>query len=72
LQLREPRAAGLRHRLKPFSVTSPHLAVEHVHKLAPSWFDDTNVSRAQIIARPTTAARLTGLRYGEDVTIIEG
>ncbi|MFM9977941.1 MAG: hypothetical protein ACKVOP_07855, partial [Sphingomonadaceae bacterium] len=53
-------------------VTSPHLAHEHAHEIAPGWFVDTNLSRAQIIARLTTAARLAGCDYGEDVRIVEG
>ena len=52
-------------------VTAPHLAIEHAHKLSPEWYIDTNVSRAQIIARLTVAARLAGYRFGEDVRIIE-
>ena len=53
-------------------VTAPHLAAEHAHKIAPDWFIDTNVSRAQIIARLTVAARIAGYSFGEDVRIIEG
>jgi hypothetical protein len=53
-------------------VTSPHLATEHAHEIAPNWFVDTNLSRAQILGRLTKAAALAGVRYGEDVTIIEG
>ncbi len=53
-------------------VTSPHLASDHAHEIAPNWFVDTNVSRAQIMSRLTVACRLAGYRYGEDVTIIEG
>ena len=53
-------------------VTAPHLAGEHAHELAPGWFVDTNVSRAQIMARLTVAARLAGIRFGEDVAILEG
>ena len=53
-------------------VTSPHLAIDHAHEIAPSWFVDTNLSRAQIIARLTMAAQLAGFRYGEDLVIIEG
>lgn len=52
-------------------VTAPHLAVQHAHEIAPNWFVDTNVSRAQIIARLTVAARLADARYGEDVAILE-
>jgi hypothetical protein len=52
-------------------VTAPHLAGEHAHQLTPEWYIDTNVSRAQIVARLTVAARLAGYAYGEDVRIIE-
>jgi hypothetical protein len=52
-------------------VTAPHLAVQHAHEIAPNWFVDTNVSRAQIIARLTVAARLADARFGEDVAILE-
>ena len=53
-------------------VTSPHLASGHAHEIAPNWFVDTNVSRAQIISRLTTACLLAGVRFGEDISIIEG
>ena len=53
-------------------VTAPHLAGEHAHQLSPEWFVDTNMSRAQIVARLTVAARLAGYVFGEDVRIIEG
>lgn len=53
-------------------VTSPHLASDHAHEIAPNWFVDTNVSRAQIIARLTTACRLAGIHYGQQVSILEG
>jgi hypothetical protein len=53
-------------------VSAPHLASVHAHQIAPNWFVDTNVSRAQIIARLTVAARLAGYRFGEDVVIIDG
>ncbi len=53
-------------------VTAPHLAPEHAHQLSPEWYIDTNVSRAQIVARLTVAARLAGYAYGEDVRITEG
>jgi hypothetical protein len=53
-------------------VSAPHLAIEHAHMLTPGWFVDTNVSRAQIIARLTVAAQLAGYRYGEDVEVVEG
>jgi hypothetical protein len=53
-------------------VTAPHLAIQHGHEIAPHWFVDTNLSRAQIIARLTIAARLADCRFGEDVAILEG
>ena len=53
-------------------VTSPHLAPDHAHEIAPNWFVDTNVSRVQIISRLTAACQLAGVRYGEQVSIIEG
>jgi hypothetical protein len=53
-------------------VSAPHLAREHAHQIAPKWFVDTNCSRAQIVARLTVAARLTGFEFGRDVRIIEG
>ncbi len=52
-------------------MTSPHLAADHAHEIAPNWFVDTNVSRAQIMARLTVACRLAGYRFGEDVSILE-
>jgi hypothetical protein len=52
-------------------VTSPHLVADHAHEIAPNWFVDTNVSRAQIISRLTTACALVGVRYGEQISIIE-
>jgi hypothetical protein len=53
-------------------VTAPHLASEHAHQIAPDWYIDTNVSRAQIVSRLTVAARLAGYSFGEDVRIAEG
>ncbi len=53
-------------------VTSPHLASDHAHAIAPNWFVDTNVSRAQIIGRLTVACHLAGYQYGKDIAIIEG
>jgi hypothetical protein len=53
-------------------VTAPHLAAEHAHQIAPDWFIDTNVSRAQIVARLAVAARIAGYAFGEDVRIVEG
>jgi hypothetical protein len=53
-------------------VTAPHLAPDHAHQIAPDWYIDTNLSRAQIVARLTVAARLAGYAFGDDVRIIEG
>jgi len=53
-------------------VTAPHLAGEHAHQIAPDWFVDTNVSRAQIHARLTRACAIAGYRFGEDVRLVEG
>jgi hypothetical protein len=53
-------------------VTAPHLAREHAHEIAPDWFVDTNVSRAQIHARLTKACALAGYRFGETIRLIEG
>lgn len=50
---------------------SPHLANDHALSIGGDWFVDTNLSRKQIDQRLTTAARLAGYRYGEDVSIIE-
>ena len=53
-------------------VTSPHLASDHAHRIAPNWFVDTNVSRAQIRSRLTTACLRAGVRFGDAVSIVEG
>jgi len=53
-------------------VTAPHLAADHAHQIAPDWYIDTNVSRAQIISRLTVAARLAGYSFGKDLRIVEG
>ncbi len=53
-------------------VTAPHLAGQHAHQIVPEWYIDTNVSRAQIAARLTVAARLAGYAYDRDVRIVEG
>ena len=52
-------------------VAAPHLAADHAHRIAPDWYVDTNVSRAQILARLTVATRLAGYGFGEDVRIVE-
>lgn len=51
---------------------SPHLARDHAHAAHGEWFVDTNLSRKQIDARLTEAARIAGYRFGEDVQIIDG
>ena len=50
---------------------SPHLAQQHAYQVAPAWFVDTTVSHAQIVARLRVAARLAGLRYGQDVEVVD-
>lgn len=51
---------------------SPHLARDHAHEIAPSWFIDTNVSKAQIMARLAKACALSDLSFGDTVRIVEG
>ncbi len=48
---------------------SPHLARQHAHRIAPDWYVDTNVSRAQIEARCKRAAEIAGLDWGNSVKI---
>jgi hypothetical protein len=67
-----PRRRWIAPSAEALFVTSPHLAADHAHEIAPNWFVDTNVSRAQIISRLTTACQCAGLRYGEDIMLIEG
>jgi len=67
-----PRRRWIAPTAEALFVSAPHLAQEHAHEIAPRWFVDTNCSKAQIVARLTTAARLAGYRFGEDVRIIEG
>ncbi len=50
---------------------SPHLARQHAHRIAPDWYVDTNLSRAQIDARLKCAAAAAGLNYGESVKICD-
>ncbi len=52
-------------------VTAPHLAREHAHQIAPDWFVDTNVSRAQIHARLARACELSGYRFGIEIKLLE-
>ncbi len=49
---------------------SPHLARQHAHQIAPNWYVDTNLSKAQIEVRVMKAAELAGHRYGDDVRIV--
>jgi hypothetical protein len=49
---------------------SPHLARQHAHQIAPNWYVDTNVSKAQIEVRLLRAAQVAGHRFGDDVVII--
>jgi hypothetical protein len=49
---------------------SPHLARDHAFEVAPEWFIDTNLSRAQIEARLCAACRIAGYRFGEDVKLL--
>lgn len=51
---------------------SPHLVRDHAHQIAPNWFVDTNLSKAQIETRLETACTISGNRFGSDVGIIEG
>jgi hypothetical protein len=51
---------------------SPHLARDHAHQIAPNWFVDTNLSKAQIEARLSTASKIAGHGFGETVKIVEG
>lgn len=53
-------------------LTAPHLAGQFAEQIAPDWFVDTNVSRAQIVARLDKACRLAGYRFGEDLVLAEG
>jgi hypothetical protein len=48
---------------------SPHLAAQHAHQIAPNWFIDTNLSKAQIEARVARASQIAGLSFGVDVLI---
>lgn len=50
---------------------SPHLAEDHALAIGGDWFIDTNLSRKQIEQRLAVAAKLSGYRYGEDVSITE-
>jgi hypothetical protein len=50
---------------------SPHLAKDHAELLADGWYFDTNLSTAQVATRARIAARISGLRYGSDVRMLE-
>jgi hypothetical protein len=51
-------------------LTSPALAKKHAEPLVDGWFFDTNLSTDQVARRARIAARLCGLRYGEDVRLL--
>jgi hypothetical protein len=51
---------------------SPHLARQHGHQIAPNWFVDTNLSRAQIETRLARASEIAGLCWGQSVQINGG
>nr|WP_294168854.1 hypothetical protein [uncultured Sphingomonas sp.] len=52
-------------------VGSPHLAADHARQLVEGWWYDTNLSTEQVSKRARIAARVSGLRYGEEVRILE-
>lgn len=52
-------------------VSAPHLAVQFASEIVPDWFVDTNLSRAQILARLGRACKLAGYRFGEDLNLVE-
>ena len=49
---------------------SPHLARQHAHQIAPNWYIDTNLSKAQIEVRLLKATQIAGHRFGDDVVIL--
>jgi negative regulator of replication initiation len=51
-------------------LNSPALAKRHAKPLAAGWYFDTNLSADQVARRARVAARLSGLRYGRDVRIL--
>jgi len=53
-------------------LNSPELAKHHAKPLVDGWFFDTNLSTDQVARRARIAARIAGLRYGEDVKIMKG
>ncbi|MBA3896831.1 MAG: hypothetical protein H0X36_06795 [Sphingomonadaceae bacterium] len=66
-----PRRRWAARSAEALYVTAPHLAAQFAHQITPDWFVDTNLSRAQIVARMETATRLAGYRFGEDVVLVE-
>jgi hypothetical protein len=50
---------------------SPHLAQQHAYRIAPDWYVDTNLSRAQIETRIACAAKAAGLSFGDTVQVID-
>jgi negative regulator of replication initiation len=53
-------------------LNSPKLAKDHAKPLTAGWHFDTNLSTDQVARRARIAARLSGLRYGRDVRILNG
>lgn len=53
-------------------LNSPKLAKHHAKTLTAGWYFDTNLSTDQVARRARIAARLSGLRYGRDVRILNG
>lgn len=51
-------------------LSSPRLAKDHAKPLADGWYFDTNLSAEQVSQRARIAARICGLRYGQDVKIL--
>jgi hypothetical protein len=49
---------------------SPHLSRDHAHQIAPTWFVDTNLSKAQIDTRLLKACEIAGLGFGKNVQIL--
>lgn len=51
--------------------TSPHLASDHAQLLTEDWYFDTNLSTEQVATRARIAARVAGLRYGDEIKLME-
>nr|WP_294847290.1 hypothetical protein [uncultured Sphingomonas sp.] len=52
-------------------LSSPHLAKAYAAPLTNGWYFDSNLSGEQVASRARVAARIAGLRYGQDVSIME-